>query len=342
MIVLVGNAPSSGSTFLADLLDSTPISACGPELYLFASHAYHFSKFQKDIESTWSSPTPYMDRLQLPFSVLSEFGMSYTDFKSLVHNSRSFSECAYLFKAHYLKYRDKPNDSLWFEKTPQNIFSISRFLDEFPNEKFLCVVRNPIFVCRSLLKRNVSIYQGAAAWLLAASQIMRYQSDDRVLVVRYEDLVKDPFNTVSNLVDKISGKHLSSSVIQENYEGNAYRKNECARINSWNISAYGGLGDGNSGDINQKLITSFVGLFACRINQKYAGHFGLNAVSMIEALEYFGYYDEMLAYAKSGQVSSSRSWFDIKWSVKKWWHDYRENTAYLNELGSYISPLVID
>ena len=40
-IVSIGNAPSSGSTFLADLLDSLCFAACGPELHLLSPLSHY-------------------------------------------------------------------------------------------------------------------------------------------------------------------------------------------------------------------------------------------------------------------------------------------------------------
>ena len=40
MIIAIGNAPSSGSTLLADLLDSLPFAVCGPEIRLFSVRSY--------------------------------------------------------------------------------------------------------------------------------------------------------------------------------------------------------------------------------------------------------------------------------------------------------------
>jgi len=46
---LIGNSPSSGSTFLADLLDSSNYSACGEELGIFSNkHLYDFEQFKKN------------------------------------------------------------------------------------------------------------------------------------------------------------------------------------------------------------------------------------------------------------------------------------------------------
>jgi hypothetical protein len=46
MIIAIGNAPSSGSPFLADILDGLPFAVCGPEINLFSVKGY-FTDFER-------------------------------------------------------------------------------------------------------------------------------------------------------------------------------------------------------------------------------------------------------------------------------------------------------
>ena len=53
MFCLVGNVPSSGSSLLSDLLDSTTYTASGPEIEFFCNkYLYDFAWFQNNFGKT--------------------------------------------------------------------------------------------------------------------------------------------------------------------------------------------------------------------------------------------------------------------------------------------------
>lgn len=85
----------------------------------------------------------------------------------------------------------------WFDKTPQNVYGAALIAQEFPQARFLHLVRNPLNVVASLqLGRQVKVpdLRGACNYWCEAVNIMATMTrayPERILTLRYEDLVTD-------------------------------------------------------------------------------------------------------------------------------------------------------
>ena len=146
MVNIVGCPPSSGSTFFADLLDSSTHTACGEEINIFSTKKfYDFHRFKKNIlKRSLSSVYLYSEGINT--NILHQYGLDVPSLKELMRQSSSASEFGDLFSKHFLTLRGKNNQGVVFEKTPQNIICIESFLQEFKNSYFIFLVRNPVFV----------------------------------------------------------------------------------------------------------------------------------------------------------------------------------------------------
>ena len=204
MIIAIGNAPSSGSTFLADLLDSLPFAVCGPEIGLFSSIKYftEFQKIKQDYRLTSRSPTIYLYRQRLLTEDLWAYGIDDHITQSLYNDSDSFVQfCNKLFNA-FASFRKK-ECKLFVEKTPQNIHCARKFLDTFEDGFFLHIVRNPLFVYKSLIRRKFPPYIAANTWLIDVSQAYLLRKHPRFIEVKYETLANQPFDTISGVLRKM-------------------------------------------------------------------------------------------------------------------------------------------
>ncbi|MCK4882859.1 MAG: hypothetical protein KAR31_11720 [Candidatus Omnitrophica bacterium] len=93
MLCIIGNSPSSGSTLLADLLDSTNVSACGNELNLFSNkNIYNFTEFKKNIRR--SSATFSVGRIRNTINVhrLYGYGLNEKEFVEFIKSSENLPE----------------------------------------------------------------------------------------------------------------------------------------------------------------------------------------------------------------------------------------------------------
>ena len=140
---------------LADLLDSTPYSCCGEELGVFSGkRLYDFSRFKANILQRSIASSVYALSNGLITKDLHSYGFNIETFAALCRESEDILDFTERFADYVTALRGKPGNALVFEKTPQNISCIGEFLDAFKDSYFVYVVRNPLFVYASLLRRN--------------------------------------------------------------------------------------------------------------------------------------------------------------------------------------------
>jgi len=97
---------------------------------------------------------------------------------------------------------------------------IDDYVRLFPNMKFIHLIRDPITVCSSQ-KRSIILNKGHPAsylggdwldcmmnkrWLPHARAINKYKNSENHILIRYEDLVKNPINEISRITNKFSLK----------------------------------------------------------------------------------------------------------------------------------------
>lgn len=95
----------------------------------------------------------------------------------------------------------RENDVYWLEKSPPNTIR-SRWLQaHFPNPHFISIVRHPIAVCEGMKRRiGCSIEEAAHHWLDSNSLLINdMQYLNKVILIRYEDLVTDSIGTTNKI-----------------------------------------------------------------------------------------------------------------------------------------------
>lgn len=133
MFAIVGNSPSSGSTLLADILDSTPFSICGPELNIFTNRDIYndFNQFKINPFRSSRTSSIYTRVCKINKNNICYFMPTTHDFAEILNKSQEPSEFFEKFGNLFSRYRCKRN-ATWIEKTPQNVEVFSNF-----NELFL-------------------------------------------------------------------------------------------------------------------------------------------------------------------------------------------------------------
>jgi hypothetical protein len=97
------------------------------------------------------------------------------------------------------------SQSVLVEKTPSNLLKM-RFLQAlFPNSSFIVLVRHPVAEAMAVRSRNwtrVSVHRLVDHWLAAHDTMTSdLASLDRVIVIRYEDLVTNPHQMLKGIQD---------------------------------------------------------------------------------------------------------------------------------------------
>jgi len=249
-VVSIGGSPSSGTTLLADLLDSVPGMACDPELgFLAVAEAYQWSDdFAQQAStdatfptlSSYSAPssffnTKYLELLELDRNGLESMIGSSADIVDFVDRYRRFRE----------QVRGRPIDVM-VEKTPVNVATAEAFLAAFPNGRFVHVIRDPRQVVGSLLYRGFGLAEATVIWSQQVAHGVRLLDHPRVLTVNYSDLLSRPFQTATRIARSVDVA-TNPPIVQQNFEGNEFRA-RLPRVKSWRTPTYEGAINAYSDD----------------------------------------------------------------------------------------------
>lgn len=290
-LILVGNAPSSGSTLLADIIDSAPFAACGPELEFFCNqNLCNFSEFQRDPSSSSYSATLRSTRIQTRWDHLDSYGFKKDEWIGEIKRAKNIDDFVSRFIDQFLKTRKKDPSGYVFEKTPQNVNTFSWFTEEFDQSKMVYLVRNPAFVVESLLNRGWGTYTAAATWLLNVALMWDYRNHPNLLWLRYEDLVKDPFVVVSDLLDTCClGHTIDPESLKSDYESNSYRMEKAKHLDSWTTASDREVGNANEKELSLKTKKLLKAIWNMKVSKQYAKAYGVPELTMKAALDFFGY-----------------------------------------------------
>ena len=189
-LIFIGGVPRSGTTLVKRLLNSHSEIYCGPEFGHLPAIMNQYNTMKKGIEN--GRLNEYFDLEELQFS-----------YQSLV-----------------LELLKKPLLSLdktyLAEKTPGNIRVFPHLHELFPSAKLLHILRNPFDVVASFLrvgkrKDNLAehyydVRKGAIFWRQTVNWITRFETSKKdsfqqqYKVVKYEELLKNPEETLKDLL----------------------------------------------------------------------------------------------------------------------------------------------
>lgn len=237
MIVSIGGAPSAGTTLLADLVDSIPGAACGPELNLLCiPEAFRFdAEFRRAAHSTsWETGCCYAPRSRfLNSRHLGAIGLDEPQARALIESADSLLDLMRRLALGFGRFRGRPI-YVMAEKTPANVSSARIFLESFPEGRFIHVVRDGRAVAASLRRRGYSLWEAAIIWLAQTAHGHALREHPRCMTVRYEDLAEDPFRTASRLGSWL-GVDSDPREIENRFRGNTYRAN-LPRVAQWSTA----------------------------------------------------------------------------------------------------------
>lgn len=291
-ICLIGCCPSSGSTVLADVLDAQPISMCGPELCLFSNQSIYSKKPENCIQSFDICPAPYKVRNRPYFHNLNYFDMDKKSLKKQLLKVGVDQLIQNLANDHFFS-RNKPG-GIFFEKTPENNHYARNYLSHFSNGYYLFMVRNPLFVYNSMLKRGFSKKSSLLNWFIEAYLFIALKKDKRVLSIKYEDFVKNPFKTSESILKKLNPSLvLSETEIKNNYLNDKHRIDAIKRPESWSIENNKAIINGNKKEIDEEIKRQFSLVKNLKIHDKFAARLKFKSLTFMEIIEYFGYHTEL-------------------------------------------------
>jgi len=337
--IAIGNCPSSGSTLFSDLLDSSPYTASGPELNLFALESLYHNDGKTDLIDTHSKcSSVYLRRNSLVENDLCAYGLDITRLRKILTSSDNLSDILSDFAENFLSLRGKNIKGVVFEKSPQNIHCIKEYL-ESTSGYFVHIVRNPINVYKSLLKRGFLPGIALITWLVDEAKIFNYLDDDRLIVVRYEDLLLNPYKITSEIIKKITGYSVDEKDIEYNYMNNEYRKHHTVKLSSWTNKEFGKVGKDNKKVMNDSDVSALVSLRDIKVSKEYAEYFGLAEVSFVQLLETFDYLSDYNDLPLGNESDFHLSLSEKNHLFRKFISDIRAGDSTLKDIHVYMNPV---
>lgn len=337
MIIAIGNAPSSGSSFLADLVDSLPYAVCGPEIHLFSVKDF-FSNYDKVKRQRYTSakcPACYSFRMGLLLSELHAYGLNWEMIRRFLAESADFPAFCQKFFEHFAGIRGK-DASLFFEKSPQNIHNAKLFLETFPGSVFVHIVRNPLYIYSSLRKRNFPPYIAAMTWLIDEAAAFQLRDHPGFYTIYYEDLVLEPYKTVTKFCNHL-GYTMSEPELAQLYKENKYRALFTKKISSWTVNEYGKIENANKKQITDEDLRALSYMYQSRITDGYAEIFNLPPLLFSEVSQTYDYQLWRLVN-KSYTLPNWPDFQSIRLLFRKWRMDFIRFDAKIRDLLFYLQP----
>jgi hypothetical protein len=118
--------------------------------------------------------------------------------------------------------RKEMGKSHWAEKTPRHIIYLDKLFDLFPKAKVIMMQRDGRDVAISMKKRFGDITTGMERWVNENNKGLKFEDDERVLVLKLEDFVADPENNLK-IVCKHLGITYSSSLMNYHKKDFSYQ-----------------------------------------------------------------------------------------------------------------------
>jgi hypothetical protein len=221
----------SGTTLLRNILCLHPNLECPQETHLFRwAEPFGSLEYNKNYLKA-----PLFKRHRKEDGI-SEFDFHYSlAMQPTRHGLMSWYGNTYLLKRGNAGGR-------WFEKTPQHVYNLLLLAEAYPDSKFVHLVRNPLNAVVSIMKGDVmpplELRGAINYWLEAAMILSQYRklAPDRLLEIRYEDLVRDPDPQVSTILNfvgepvdlfpfkKVSGVGSAKNVVRKRKLKDDYTK----------------------------------------------------------------------------------------------------------------------
>jgi len=236
--VFIGGAGRSGTTLLVDLLGLHPSLSPVYETdflpamlrrFLGAGSGEEKLRDAAAILQQWTEPLPHRPHTKAkherfvhgPHYVLLERDPMRASGARMLQQLANGGELSMfrdwvreVFQCH----ADADGKPRWINKTPQNLLVGKQLLQLFPESRFLLCVRDPRATIASAMRRPWgprTVEQGVSWWTQQAQLGLNLQAEfpDRVLTVRYEDVLSDPRTTLERIL-RFSGEAGAEKIIR--------------------------------------------------------------------------------------------------------------------------------
>ncbi len=200
-IFIIGH-PRSGSTLLTSILGEHSMIAALPETHFVRSSLYGGNPIQR-----WLANSSLEEKIKFIYLNvrLQDTGVTEGQYLIYCRNKQvDHRDSAALLQAFLELCRENSGKKLIVEKTPAHIVFAKEIMEWFPNAKMICIVRDARDAVESLMKvswthSNPARHAVYWAWCVRRAGYLKKEFGERVEIVRYEDLLSKPEDTLSKL-----------------------------------------------------------------------------------------------------------------------------------------------
>lgn len=193
-VILIGGAPSSGSTLLVNLLAKQPKLLCLPETGLF-SHGRNLIDLTAPVERR-SDLGWHLPWLLTAYKVAGALGWEISVYEQAGRHHRTAFD---LLEAHI----DRGRDRILVEKTPENVFAFREYLSMSADHRVIVTSRDLLGVVQSLVRRDFNLVEAFLAWFSHTFETVMLLADfpNQVFHCRYAELTSSPDKVIGQILD---------------------------------------------------------------------------------------------------------------------------------------------
>jgi hypothetical protein len=283
---IIGGAGSSGSTFLAALLNGHPEVFCAPELSLFNKWFIYrkFSQFQKHVRFwLWRgiSTEGYLAYPKLLGRGRLD-GIARERLLELVEGADNFKNFTQSLSDEYLRVYGK---RVFVEKTPSNAYCFAEFAKVFPSGSMIHLVRDGRDVVCSLMRRGWSLFKSASTWVYAVSCGLASRDLTGYTEIRYENLVQDTEYTLRKLCSVLEVSYTKDMISERRQPTSDHTE-----IHTWSHLPMGPISTASIGRYHQELSPADLAIFyRIKLTGPVADKLGIPPYRAEDLLDILGY-----------------------------------------------------
>lgn len=204
--VFIVGMPRSGTTLLQSILNEHELVAIAPETHFLTK----FAKRYKDPKQC------------LKNFVLSErfryLGITPERLKNCVKQYPTMTHFS-IFDCILREFANNHGKSIYGEKTPGHYEYVGKLLEWYPNARIIWMVRDPRAVAASYqnVPWNRTGVEGASIrWRSCTKKLYRWKQDQRIYILKYENLVVDPKITLRFITEFLNITPLPEKILEKN------------------------------------------------------------------------------------------------------------------------------
>jgi len=292
-LTIIGGCGSSGTTLLRHLIGRNKEVYTGPELNCFNHYElYRYRLLLEKIDQMligqgrqrgYASFGAFMDSSEA-------YGISKSDIKKWVFQNGDTKS----FINHIVNHIGKKYGVEHFvEKTPTNVYCFDILSKSYPHYYLIHVIRDGRDVVASLKKRGVSLFSAGSRWLFDTLAGLMARGQKNYIEIRYEKLVKDPYGTMSYLLDRLEIPFDPNNIFksyQNEYKQSEAKLTKFKQHKSWNNSPVGPISETSIGRYRNELNpVDLKILFRIRLSKRAKSRLNANVDSFKKLLMYLEY-----------------------------------------------------